>query len=357
MSSLLNIHTIAHNQEENLRSSVIDGLTAVLPKTLPHVLLWDDVGHELFQKITNAEYYHGPEADREIMRARVDEICELLGDDGVLVELAAGSIPHTSLILEELCRKGTKTRYLAHDFSQNSLAQSLCRLENELGSKYPDSPRRMSGIAGTYEEFFDWVSKTDELRGRRVVVIWLGNSLSHVSDTDFRHMISVLMHSISLSQPASSVLLLSANSSQGTEALRSLYDSPDGSCSAFVANALVHANRLLGTNDALDAAVWQPVFTVNPESTSVSWSFRSREETRLTVDGKPVPCAAGEEIALVTLSARDETRVTGLLAPSSAAQLVGTWKHPSRFQWSWFVIINRADSVHGHPFLQGVART
>ncbi|KAI1749317.1 hypothetical protein F4782DRAFT_312456 [Xylaria castorea] len=205
MSSGLNILIITQNQEQLLRSSIVDGLNTV-PETLPTVLLWDDAGHELFKQLTKSKSYHGPQADYEIMRDRVDEICEYLGDDGVLVELGAGSIPHTSVILEELYRHGAKTRYLAHDFCQKRLTQSLCRLTDELGSKYPDSPGRMRGIVGTYGQFVEWLSKTDELQGRRVVVIWLENSLSHVSDADFPDMISMLMQSISLSQAASSVL-------------------------------------------------------------------------------------------------------------------------------------------------------
>jgi uncharacterized SAM-dependent methyltransferase len=77
------------NQEQRLRSDIVSGLNDV-PKTLPNILLWDDAGHELFKQITQSPSYYGPQADREIMKDKVDEICRSLEDDGVLIELGAG---------------------------------------------------------------------------------------------------------------------------------------------------------------------------------------------------------------------------------------------------------------------------
>lgn len=89
MLSNLDILTNDLIQEQELRSAIISGLNAT-PKTLPNILLWDDAGHELFKQITKSRSYYGPQADREIIQDRVDEICRSLGDDGVLIELGAG---------------------------------------------------------------------------------------------------------------------------------------------------------------------------------------------------------------------------------------------------------------------------
>ncbi|KAK8071385.1 hypothetical protein PG997_011588 [Apiospora hydei] len=340
MTPYLSIHTIAPNQERLLRSLVVDGLNAE-PKILPSVLLWDDAGHELFRKITKSQFYCGPQADSEIMKGRLREIREYLGDDGVLVELGAGSIPHTTAILEELYRHGAKTRYLAHDFCQNRLRQSLGRVGKELGTKYPESLHRMRGVAGTYEQVFEWLAKTNHLEGHRVLVIWLGNSLSHISDAEFPDMIEMLMRSIWQSRAASSMLIISVGGGGGQEAsalLRSSYDAPDGSSAAFVANALRHANRLLGgANDlTLDPGIWKAVFRANAQGTAGVWAFRSQAPTQLVVDGRVVACAAGEEIDLITITPRDAANVTGLLA-LSATQVVVTWKHRS-FDWSKYTL-------------------
>ncbi|KAK8140404.1 FAD dependent oxidoreductase [Apiospora sp. TS-2023a] len=340
MAPCPSIHTIAPNQERLLRSLVVDGLTAE-PKTLPSVLLWDDSGHELFREITKSQFYCGPQADSEIVNGRLREICDYLGDDGVLVELGAGSIPHTTAILEELYRHGAKTRYLAHDFCQNRLRQSLGRVANELGTKYPESLHRMRGVAGTYEQFSEWLSKTHNLQGHRVLVIWLGNSLSHMSDAEFPDMIEMLMRSISQSRAASSMLLVSVSGGGGggqeaSTLLQSSYDAPDGSSAAFVANALRHANRLLGGADdddfPLDPGIWRAVFRADAQGTAGVWAFRSQAPTQLVVNGRAVACAAGEDIDLITITPRDKARVTGLLALSTT-QVVATWEHPS-FAWN-----------------------
>ena len=89
MLSSLDVLIDEQFHERELRSAIISGLNAV-PKTLPNILLWDDAGHELFKRSTKSRSYYGPQADREIMKDRVDEICRSLGDDGVLIEVGAG---------------------------------------------------------------------------------------------------------------------------------------------------------------------------------------------------------------------------------------------------------------------------
>lgn len=89
MLSSLVVLTDEQIQERQLRSAIISGLNAV-PKTLPDILLWDDAGHELFREVTKSQSYCGPQADRDIMNDKVDEVCRSLGDDGVLIELGAG---------------------------------------------------------------------------------------------------------------------------------------------------------------------------------------------------------------------------------------------------------------------------
>lgn len=89
MFSNIDILTDRQIQEQQLRSAIVSRLN-VVPKTLPDILLWDDAGHDLFEQITNSRSYYGAQADREIMKDKIDEICQSLEDDAVLIELGAG---------------------------------------------------------------------------------------------------------------------------------------------------------------------------------------------------------------------------------------------------------------------------
>ena len=235
------------------------------------------------------------------------------------------------MILDALCRRRITTQYLAHDLVQSKLDHGLYRLASEFLSDHPNSALKMRGIVGTYEQFFEWLSKTHELRGRRVVVLWLGNCLSHCSDADFLNMVDALMHSLSLSQATSSTLLLAVNGCKEADVMHQAYDSPDGTSEAFVANALRHANRILGT-DVFQCDSWTPVSSINPAGTSVTWSFRSKQISQLLIDKRPMTCVVGEDIELITINKRDEADVAKLLA-HSRAKLVDTWRHQA-FPWS-----------------------
>lgn len=60
------------------------------PKKLPELLLWDERGHHLFTKIMQSEHYPGTRADGEILAEHVEELVDMLGTGGTLVELGAG---------------------------------------------------------------------------------------------------------------------------------------------------------------------------------------------------------------------------------------------------------------------------
>lgn len=65
------------------------GLISTL-KHLPSLLLWDTAGHTFFQKITESSSYYGTRADQEIMVSNMSRLCDMIGDDGILLELGSG---------------------------------------------------------------------------------------------------------------------------------------------------------------------------------------------------------------------------------------------------------------------------
>lgn len=72
-----------------LLAGIEQGLTSS-PKTLPSLLLWDEKGHELFKKITESQSYYGTGADGDIAVQHMDQLCDLVGTKGILIELGSG---------------------------------------------------------------------------------------------------------------------------------------------------------------------------------------------------------------------------------------------------------------------------
>jgi uncharacterized SAM-dependent methyltransferase len=76
---------------EDLYRAIKSGLTAT-PKQLPSLLLWDADGHKLFERITKSTSYYGTRADQDIMVEHMDQLCDMLGEDGILLELGSGYV-------------------------------------------------------------------------------------------------------------------------------------------------------------------------------------------------------------------------------------------------------------------------
>jgi L-histidine N-alpha-methyltransferase len=73
----------------DLYTAIKTGLTST-PKQLPSLLLWDADGHKLFESITKSESYYGTRADQDVMVEHMNQLCDMIGDDGILLELGCG---------------------------------------------------------------------------------------------------------------------------------------------------------------------------------------------------------------------------------------------------------------------------
>lgn len=76
-------------QKDDLRKRISKGLAAT-PKSLPSLLLWDERGHQLFEAITKSKDYYGTTADKEILVENLELVCDMIADDGILIELGSG---------------------------------------------------------------------------------------------------------------------------------------------------------------------------------------------------------------------------------------------------------------------------
>ena len=99
------------NQTEDLIADIQQGL-ASQPRTLPSLLLWDAEGHKAFKRITQGHSYYGTHADRDIMTQNVTRLCEMIGYDGILLELGSGYVSTKARIncgntdwTDQLCSK------------------------------------------------------------------------------------------------------------------------------------------------------------------------------------------------------------------------------------------------------------
>ena len=82
---------IRTSSDIDLKEAIINGLKSPSP-TLPTLLLYDEPGLQLFEKITYLEEYYLTNAEISVLKEKSDEIVKRLGlsDGGIVVELGSG---------------------------------------------------------------------------------------------------------------------------------------------------------------------------------------------------------------------------------------------------------------------------
>ncbi|KAJ2520215.1 hypothetical protein H4217_002191 [Coemansia sp. RSA 1939] len=155
---------------------IVKGLTAREPLpgttapgffTLPTVLLYDDRGLELFDRITYVPEYYLTASEIDILETRIQEIVAEIPDDSDVIELGCGSLRKTKILLDALNRQRTGITYYAIDVMPQPLHDSMGGLSTQLENI------SLVALCGTYEEVMSHFGKST----RRKTVLWLGSSI------------------------------------------------------------------------------------------------------------------------------------------------------------------------------------
>src|SRR6267143_6559 len=107
---------------------VVAGLVAE-PKRLPPKYFYDQIGSELFQRITALPEYYLTRTEIGILEARAGEIAKLIPADAAVVEFGAGSSAKTRILLRAAPHISA---YVPVDISGTFLAAETARLQQEM---------------------------------------------------------------------------------------------------------------------------------------------------------------------------------------------------------------------------------
>ncbi|KAI0087770.1 DUF323 domain-containing protein [Irpex rosettiformis] len=159
---------------DSMRKQIIDGLSQpVGQKTLPTMLLYDERGLGLYDKITTdaTEYYLFP-AEEQILRDYADEIVRYMHaglggkfEQEIIIELGAGALRKTSHILRALSRMTPEAMetpamtYYALDLEKRELDRTLKELSSsELGAELKGKVAT-KGLCATYDDGLTFINE------------------------------------------------------------------------------------------------------------------------------------------------------------------------------------------------------
>jgi len=302
--TVVDIRSSKSSPLETLDADTLEGLRGSRnAKTLPSLLLWDEAGQELYDKVAACPEYYPYRVERELLNQRLDEISATLAGavPDVLIELGSGSMAKTAPLLAALdARLTAPVVYYALDVDLSELEASLSALCDTV----PLRNITVRGLLGTYEDGADWLNG-DEMAGSRRAVLWLGNSMANFD----MGVAGAVLASFARAGNAGSFggLLLGVDGCREAERICVAYNLPGGQTERWMKHALRAAAEVFAAQD--DAAEAAKFFDAD------NWTFqghwvpeRKRFENYLIptrnlhghIQGNTIALDKGERVGIVT---------------------------------------------------------
>ncbi|KAF9439307.1 hypothetical protein BGZ76_003837 [Entomortierella beljakovae] len=220
----------------DLPKMILSGLSPQNPsqaKIIPTMVLYDDRGLQLFDEITYLDEYYLTQEEIEILERDGDKIVEHIPDNSVVVELGAGSLRKTVLLLNALERKRKNIRYYALDLMLDELTKSLKSLGQFANVK-------TAGLWGTYDQGLEFVNSFGPDVPK--TLLWLGSSIGNLTREEALSFISSYRKTLNVGDN----WLIGIDRRNDAQDITIAYNDPKGVTREFIMNGLDHINVILG---------------------------------------------------------------------------------------------------------------
>jgi dimethylhistidine N-methyltransferase len=263
--------------ESAFAADVVAGLKAT-PKRLPPKYFYDNVGSELFERITALPEYYPTRCELEILNAHAGEIAAFIPQGAALIEFGSGASTKIRVLLSAVT---SLAAYVPVEIS----AEFLHRQVDELRREYPDVA--MLPVAADFTKPFDLPEKVETLpRVGFFPGSTIGNFEPHEAAAFLRHAARIL--------GSGGVFIVGVDLVKDTPVLQKAYNDCEGVTAQFNLNLLARINRELGAKFHLDAFEHHAVF--NRERSRIEMHLASLKRQRVKVCGECIDFRAGETI-------------------------------------------------------------
>lgn len=215
-----------------LREEVLEGLSRK-PRTLPPKLFYDEGGAELFEEITRLPEYYLTRTELGILGAHLPEVAALVGPGARVVEFGSGSGRKTRLLLEALERPAA---YIPVDIAAAQLTAVAARMDRDFPSL------QVLPLAADYTHPFRLPEP--EAGVGRPLLFFPGSTIGNFEPADAMAFLRQAGESLG----PEAALLVGVDLLKPRAVVEPAYNDAAGVTGEFNRNALVHLNRLLGTD-------------------------------------------------------------------------------------------------------------
>lgn len=233
---------------EEFAADVLIGLSTH-PKFISSKYFYDDIGSELFQKISQHEDYYLTKTEYSIFQDASTAIPELIREPEIdIIELGAGDGHKSKLIIDGFLNKGCKVNFYPIDISEKAmhlLGQNMTTSENFT-------------IHGIVSDYFTGLTHLKNISGNKKLVLFLGSNIGNFNKQQSRDFLKKLWMSLNTSDH----VLIGYDLKKDTHILNKAYNDSAGLTRAFNLNLLNRLNRELGAN--FDVSKFQHYGFYNP---------------------------------------------------------------------------------------------
>ena len=256
---------------------VVAGLVAE-PKRLPPKYFYDQIGSELFQRITALPEYYLTRTEIGILEARAGEIAKLIPADAAVVEFGAGSSAKTRILLRAAPHISA---YVPVDISGTFLAAETARLQQEM----PDL--RVLPVAADFTKPFALPAPLgDRPRIGFFPGSTIGNFEPHEANTLLRQAATIL--------GPGALFVVGIDLVKDPDILTAAYNDHAGVTAAFNLNLLTRINHELGGE--FNPATFRHRACYNCEQRRIEMHLVSLTRQKVRACGKSFDFRRGETI-------------------------------------------------------------
>ena len=274
----------AHLQEgvdAQFARDVVEGLSQP-QKTIPCTWLYDHRGSQLFEDITQLDAYYPTRSERALLTAHVGELAALAGPGVCLIELGAGSITKTRLVLEAL---KSPRAYVPIDISADFMLESLAKLRQSLPTL---TCIPVVADFTSRDALFNAVSMCPKEAPR--LAFFPGSTIGNFTRTLARRFLVDLADALG----QGSILAIGVDATSDEATLKLAYDDPEAVTAAFDLNLLERLNRELEADFNLESFAHEA--RVNRVDQRVEMHLVSLKEQEVDVLGQRFEFFKGETI-------------------------------------------------------------
>lgn len=254
-------------EEDQFTMDVLMGFCSK-PKELPAKYFYDDIGSELFQKITQHEDYYPTRTEFKILESLKDKLPKLSNDKNIdIIELGAGDGHKSNLIIQGYLNQGFKVTFYPIDISE----KAMYLLEENI------TANDNLTIHGVVAEYFEGLRFVRRQSTNPQLVLFLGSNVGNFNRVQIQGFLRRLWKVMDDGDQA----LIGFDLKKNIDKLINAYNDSAGHTRDFNINILRRINQKLGAN--FDLEKFDHFGTYNPLLGAMESFLVSTEEQEVYI--------------------------------------------------------------------------